>query len=84
MYEGAQHTHVMGRQERRDLELGLVLRIYGDLVQVGPRARGGPESGPSGGESDALPLLLGETPLVLFLGANLFTGEKQPYIDRAV
>lgn len=62
---------MVGRQERRDLELGLVLRVYGDLVQVGPRARGGPKAGPSGGESDALPLLLGETPLVLLLGANL-------------
>lgn len=68
------NTHVVGRQEGRYLELGLVLRIYGDLVEVGPRARGGPEAGPSGGEPDALPLLLRETPLVLFLGANLPAG----------
>ena len=67
----------MGRQEGRDLELGLVLRVYGDLVEVGSRARGGPEAGPSGGEPDALPLFFGETPLVLLLGANLPATHKR-------
>lgn len=46
---GGGETHVVRRQERGNLEFRFVLGIYGDLVEVGPRAGGRPEAGPSVG-----------------------------------